>query len=579
KFAADNIEFDLSFLLSQRSLLKNTNIDLELNGKLKFADTYYSYIKLSASGSDNKINIEKLEFKNDKISGNINGNIFGTGAQNLNLQFVKKESNIYCLFNGTPEKWRCDEYEYNDKNLSAKGTIVSDNGSYKITLSSKNNMPENFDFVNALNFLGPDGIIVFKFENMGGEIKIKNKQQNINYNFVKDKNLNWLNKTDFDFLPEPMKTETGFMKWSDNSFSFIPNEQKWNLKIENDKFILSGRDEIELLHAFKEDINTSFINNLPYEITGKYSSPFIKDLEIKIAGHIFTGVVDGKNITLKTDTLNLDLLANKHYFDNYDEMQFLSAAPILAPFKIGDIKISLTASDIIWRGEIYDNFVYSLRDELQNFSITDDARGNMLVSLKSMGNEYKVFVKLNRFAFNGLFLDIKSPLNISDSVVTGSAELITSGKIAYDFWRNMKGDIELNFDGGILNGIGTDNFYKHANNITNTTAEDIIANAISGGKTKVKTLHIIGEYKKGKFETTKKLLLTAKHTEITGNLQLEDGKLSAQLDILLRGTSVKPKPIFLNVFPNNKRKYSLTEIMRTIDTAYIPEFIRTRDQF
>jgi hypothetical protein len=71
----------------------------------------------------------------------------------------------------------------------------------------------------------------------------------------------------------------------------------------------------------------------------------------------------------------------------------------------------------------------------------------------------------------------------------------------------------------------------------------------------------------------------AKHTEITGNLQLEDGKMSAHLDIFLRGASVQQKPISLKVLPTGERKYSLTEIMQTIDIAYMEEFIRTHNQF
>src|SRR5574344_1376941 len=186
KLSSDNIYFDLSFLLSKKSLLKNTRLDLDLHGNIKFSDTYYSDVKLSAFGTEDKITIENLNFKNEKIGGNINGNILGTGAQNLNIRFSKNDANVYCLFSGTPERWRCDQYEYNDKNLSANGTLVSDNGSFKITLSSKNKMPENIDFVSALNFLGTDGTIVFKFVDMGGEIKIINKRQVIKYDFVKD---------------------------------------------------------------------------------------------------------------------------------------------------------------------------------------------------------------------------------------------------------------------------------------------------------------------------------------------------------------------------------------------------------
>lgn len=579
KFSADDIDFDLSFLLSKRSILKNAKIDLDLNGTLQFANDYYSHARLSATGTNDKITINNLDFENKNIRGNINGDILATGAKNLNIRFTKDDAHIYCLFSGTPQIWRCDEYEYTNKKLGANGTIVVNNDLFKATLVSKNTMPENFDFASSLDFLGTEGLVTFRFADMGGEIKIANKQQTINYDFVKDKNLKWLNSDDFNFLPESMLDEPGFMKWTNGNFSFSPRSEIWNLRTENNGFILSGRSELELLHAFYPSLEIQFVNDFPYEISGKYSAPFINDLEFRMAGHIFRGNVNNQSITLKTDTLNLDLLANKDYFNNYEEMQFLSGAPILVPFKINRIGLSLRASDIIWRGEEYDNFVYSLRGETQDFSITDDARGSFLVSLKSIGNGYGIMAKLNRFAFIGKLLDSKSPLNISDSVITGQAQLTTSGKIAYDFWRNMKGLIELSFDGGNLIGIGTDDFYARALQITSTNAEDTIAYALTNGETKIKTLHINGEYEKGKFKTTQKFELAARHTEMIGDMQLEDGNLSAQIEILLRGTSVEPKPISLQVQSDGTRNYSLSEIIRSVDIGYLAEFIRTHNQF
>ncbi len=576
---SDKINFDLSFLLTQKTLLKNVNLDLDLRGNLKFANTSYDMIRLNAVAENDKIKIENLEFANNKINGLINGNITGNGAQNLVINLTRSDDEIYCLFNGTPENWRCDEYKYTGKNLIANGKLSADKFGFTALMNSKQPMPENFDFAGALAFLGDNGNIDFQFINMAGKIDIKNKKQTINYNLVINKSLNWLNTSDFQFLPESMRMQTGTMQWKDNDFSFTPENKKWELTTQGNFFYLTGASTVEFINARYPSLDMPFINDFPYEVSANYSGNYITDLELRMADHIFHGNVNGTNITLKCDTLDFDKFANKKYFDNYEEMQFLSSAPILAPFELGGLNLSLAADQLIWNGEKYDNFVYSLRKDTQDFSITDDARGSLLVSLKARGNNYEILIKLNRFAFMGKLLDNASVLNISDSVVTGQAHMSTGGKIAYDFWRKMKGMLELSFDGGTLHGVGTDAFYARAATITPLTAEDSIAHAISGGETKIKTLKIKGEYENGKLKTTAPLSVVARHTEITGNLELEGKKISADLNILMRGVSVEPKPISLKIMATGERNYSLSEIMRVIDPAYLGEFVRTHSQF
>lgn len=576
---SDKINFDLSFLLTQKTLLKNVNLDLDLRGNLKFANTSYDMIRLNAVAENDKIKIENLKFVNKKIKGVISGNITGDGAQNLIMNLTRGDDEIYCLFNGTPQIWRCDEYEYTGKNLIANGKLSVDKSGFTALLNSKQPMPESFDFAGTLAFLGDNGSIDFQFSNMAGKMDIINKKQTINYNFVNNKSLNWLDASDFQFLPESMRMQSGIIQWKDNDFSFIPENKKWELTTQGNFFYLTGTSALEFINARRPSLDLPFINDFPYEVSGNYSGNYITDLEFRIADHIFRGNVNGTNITLKCDTLNFDKFANKKYFDNYEEMQFLSSAPILAPFELGGINLSLGADQLIWNGEKYDNFVYSLRNDTQDFSITDDARGSLLVSLKARGNTYDLLIKLNRFAFIGKLLDNTSPLNISDSVVTGQTRLSTSGKIAYDFWRKMKGMLDLSFDGGTLHGIGTDAFYARAATITPLTAEDAIAHAISGGETKIKTLRIKGEYEDGKFQTTGPLSLSARHTEISGNLQLDDGKMSADINILMRGVSVEPKPVSLKIMPTGERNYSLSEIMRVIDPGYLGEFVQTHNQF
>ena len=86
-----------------------------MRGNLKFANTSYDMIRLNAVAENDKIKIENLKFVNKKIKGVISGNITGDGAQNLIMNLTRGDDEIYCLFNGTPQIWRCDEYEYTGK--------------------------------------------------------------------------------------------------------------------------------------------------------------------------------------------------------------------------------------------------------------------------------------------------------------------------------------------------------------------------------------------------------------------------------------------------------------------------------
>ena len=90
-----------------------------------------------------------------------------------------------------------------------------------------------------------------------------------------------------------------------------------------------------------------------------------------------TGTASGKNITLHTDTINLDAFISQAFLDNYDEMEFLTDAPIMLPFGL-NVGISLRADKLIYNGDEYSNFVYSLKPDTQTYSITDSARGNLL---------------------------------------------------------------------------------------------------------------------------------------------------------------------------------------------------------
>ena len=178
-----------------------------------------------------------------------------------------------------------------------------------------------------------------------------------------------------------------------------------------------------------------------------------------------------------------------------------------------------------------------------------------------------------------ILLNDLMPLNVADAYVTGDIEMKTSGMIAHDLEYNLNGTMDLTFTGGYIFGLGIDDFFASANSINILNAEMALATALNDGQTRLKSLHIIGKYDRGNFETTEPFTLSMPHTDATGALQINDGKLSAQLYLVLRGTSPDPAPIDLEIAPSGERTYSLSEIMRTFDPAYMREFVRTHDRY
>ena len=171
------------------------------------------------------------------------------------------------------------------------------------------------------------------------------------------------------------------------------------------------------------------------------------------------------------------------------------------------------------------------------------------------------------------------PLNVGDAYITGDIAMKTSGMIAHDLEYNLNGTIDLTFTGGYIFGLGIDDFFASANKITILNAEYALADALTDGQTRLKSLHIVGKYDRGNFETTEPLTLSVPHADATGTLQLNDGKMSAQFYLVLRGTAPEPAPIDLEIAPNGERTYSLSEIMQNFDPAFMREFVRTHDRF
>ena len=171
------------------------------------------------------------------------------------------------------------------------------------------------------------------------------------------------------------------------------------------------------------------------------------------------------------------------------------------------------------------------------------------------------------------------PLNVGESYITGDIAMKTNGMIAHDLEYNLNGTMDLTFERGYVFGLGLDDFFASANKITILNAEYALADALTDGQTRLKSLHIIGKYDRGNFETTEPFALSVPHADATGTLQIFDGKMSAQLYLVLRGTAPEPAPIDLTIAPNGERTYPLSEIMQNFDPAYMREFVKTHDRF
>jgi hypothetical protein len=276
--------------------------------------------------------------------------------------------------------------------------------------------------------------------------------------------------------------------------------------------------------------------------------------------------------------LSLDSFLSQSWADSYEQNQFLDAEPLTLPFSL-PLDISLSADSLIYNGWEYSDFVYSGKSAEQSMSITDAENGSMLATIKKTGSKYGIALKLNQFSLAGNLLGADAPLNISDTVVTAEAALETSGVIAYDFWNNISGSVDISMDGGILRGMGTDGLYANALLLTRNNVADMLAAALDSGETKIKSLHMAGEYENGNFRTTAPFSLKMRHAVATGHAGVTDGKMSLEMNLLLRGAAPDPRPIQIAISPYGAREYSLSDILIWLDPDYMAEFVASHDRY
>lgn len=563
---AQDLDFDFSFLANPSTLLQRTSFDLDFYGNLSFDKYDFNHLQIVADGTNEQVSIKKIIADDISITG---GTIDANGAHNLIIQMPYEGVRATCLFSGTPDNWTCEQFTWGD----IRGQISVKKDKFHLVVASPNQMPTNETIARHTSRLAPRGKITFKFADMGGTIDIDTNSTTPQYTFAKDKTISWLNPN-FKFLPSFMTNDIGDFSWRDNTMDFTPHSGRWFLSLSGNRFFITGTNIKDLF----PELDLQSVNDLEYTISGTYSKNNISDLKIEIGGHTFTGTYTGNAIRLTTQLLNLDTFINQNFIDKYDEIQFLANAPIMIPFDL-NTNVFISADRIIYNGAEYQNFTYSLKPGVQAFSITDNARGNLLAIIEKGKTEYNISLQLNKFVTHGALLSSTMPLNITDSTITADIELTTSGYIAHDLEYNLSGNLEIIFDGGYITGLGLDAFYGAAENITRMNAEYALSDALDGGKTRIKTAVVTGEYKNGNFITTAPIELQMRHADAVGGLGITSSMMTATFDITMRGTAPTPVTIQLDIAPDNSRGYSLSEIMQNFDASFMRAFVKTHNKF
>lgn len=562
----NDIIYDLSFLFEPSRIFYKTNFDLDFYGNLKFGRYNFNHLKINAIGTNDNLQINNIIADDLAITG---GTIDKDGAKNIMITLPYEGMPAMCLFSGTPDEWKCSEFTYG--NYSGSLSVSGDK--FEIFIQSNEPMPDRETMIRWAKKLGNYGKINFQFSDIGGSFEINQNEMKPTYTFAENKTLQWLNPN-IKTIPEFMKNVYGDFKWQGDMMLFVPKTKSWTLELSKNYFRITGKSAKDWF----SDIDLQSINDMEYIVSGTYNEDKISNLKIQIGGQEFTGSVSGNNITLRTNLLNVDTFMNQNFFDNYEELEFLTNSPILIPFSI-PVNISLSSDKMIYNGNEYKNFVYALKSGVQTFSITDQSRGNLLATLRKEKNQYKIFIQLNRFIINGPLLSSAMPLNIKDTMITAEINMNTYGNIAHDIEYNLNGKMDLSFEGGYLTGLGIDNFYATAENLTTLNAEMALSKALEQGETRIKKMRIVGTYENGDFETTQPMELQFRHTDATGELQIRNNQMQAKINMLLRGTSSSPSPIELTILPDGRRGYSLSEIMTKIDPSFMRTFIQTHEKF
>ncbi len=565
RLKAWDMNLDLGFLMQPSALFTNTVLDLDFSGNLTFAGHTFHHLGVMMRGGPDSVHIEKITADDIQISG---GTITADGARDVFVKIPYDGMPATCLFSGTPNAWRCGNFTWG--NIS--GSIDVDGDTFNIFVQSTDAAPDGIDIRQMTQKLGVQGKIVFQFSDIAGTINLDNNGIKSQLNFAHDRNIRWIG-SQIAPISNAMRDDIGNFIWMGDVMEFTPHSGKWHLWMRGREFQLRGKNIFDLAQIPQP----VFLRDMDYTISGIFNETNISNMRVTIGGHEFTGAMADQMITLDTNTLNIDDFINPEFVDNYPELEFMINSPIMTPFDWG-LNLSLGADIVIYNGNAFQNFLYTLKPDRQTFSISDNDRGNMMAQITRQKKNYNISLVLDRFVISAPLLNPSMPLNIQDTMITATAEMTTSGQIAYDIHHNLRGNLDMTMIGGRLVGLGLDDFYAVAANLNTTNAEMILARALDGGQTRIKQIHIIGQYDDGNFETTRPMTITLPHVDARGQLAITDGLMLADIDLVLRGTAPMPAPIALQI-NGDTRTYSLSQIMIHFDSDYMRDFVRSHDKF
>ena len=565
-FQSNNTNIDMSFIMKDKNMLTKTNMNFDFDGKIKFGDYNFSKFMLIAVGRNNKLELNHLITDKFELFGGTYDNF---SISNTKLHINNLPEKFACNFTGNKTKWECKNYKYGN----ITGNITVDNGIFNITATGMGKMPQLKTIRNLVSRIGDSGTIDFTFADQSGTLVVTKKQMIPKYRYAKNVTLPDINMN-LKFLPEFMSTETGTYTTTENKKRFTPDNQQWMLEIDGNNFIMTGLD----FKHWLPNMDLRFLNTLPYAIAGTFSNENINDLNIMLAGQLFTGNATKSAWTLEIPELDLDKFINQSFINKFQEQKFLTNHPLATLFDL-PINISLSADSVILNDQRFANFVYSLKPNTQIISISDNDRGHMLSIIEKDKFNYDISIQLNKFKFDEPILNFESPLNIENTEVTAEIKLKTSGQTANDLIYNLNGDMDMTFIGGEITGLGFDKFYASADNLSVLNAEYALAATLESGKTYIKKLKIVGKYNNGNFETTRPMTISMRHVEGVGAIFINNKITTGTFDFVLRGTAPKPAKISLDINENGRRTYSITDVINNLDIGFMRAFIRTHNKF
>ena len=563
---SNNANIDLTFIMNDKNLLNKTNLNLDFDGDIKFENKNYKKFMIMAMGRNNKFALNHAILDNIELFG---GTYDKTGLQNTKLKINDLPESFTCNFSGTKTKWECKNYKFGN----IIGDITNDNGIFNITAKSTDKMPQLKTIRKLISRIGDNGTIKFTFSNMAGNMVITPKQMLPKYRYAKNVTLNDIDMN-LGFLPDFMHSIPGIYTNDNDKKTFIPDNKQWMLEISGNNFTLSGMNFKQLL----PNMDLRFINDMAYAASGTFDGTNIGDLNIMLAGHLFRGVASKSGITLETNELDLNKFINSSFTNNFDEQKFLTNHPIATLFDL-PINLSVSAESVFYNDNEYKNFVYSLKQNTQIFSISDNDRGHLLAIIERDKFNYDISIQLNKFKTTKPLLNFESPLNLENSEITAEIKLQTTGQTANDLIYNLNGDIDMTLNGGTLSGLGFDRFYASADSLSVLNAEYALSYALESGTTRIKKLKLVGKYNNGNFETTRPMTISMRHVECVGAIFINNKITTGTFDFVLRGTAPKPATISLDINENGRRTYSITELINNMDIGFMRAFIRTHDKF